>query len=80
MTFSRAAIFAAALALSAGALFGSSQQASAGGLDFLNHMNPKYTQCTSNVTAQLAPQYRNDRKVHDSVITACNARYPAFGR
>jgi hypothetical protein len=80
MTRSRAAIVALAAAVSAGAPFGSGQKAAAVDLSFLSRMNPKYTQCVNNISAQLQPQYKNDRKVHDGIITACNSRYPAFGR
>jgi hypothetical protein len=34
----------------------------------------------NNLHAQLQPQYRNDGKVNDAIVTACNSRFPAFGR
>lgn len=43
-------------------------------------MNLRYKKCVNEVNAQLLPQYRNDREVHDSINIACNSRHPAFGR
>lgn len=79
MTRARLTLFAAAIA-SLGMLTAMPRQASALNLDFLNHMNPQYTACINNVNSALAPQYRNDQKLHDRVIEACNRAHPAFGQ
>jgi hypothetical protein len=54
--------------------------ASATGLDFLNHMNPEYTKCISNVRTSMHYRDRNDSKLHDAIVNACNRAHPAFGR
>ncbi|MGY4305203.1 hypothetical protein ACVIJ6_002446 [Bradyrhizobium sp. USDA 4369] len=80
MSPSRNALVALVTAGAVGTLLGSGRNAAALDLSFLDRMNPKYKQCVANINAELAPQYKNDRKIHDSIITACNSRYPAFGR
>jgi hypothetical protein len=80
MKLSRSAFIAFAIAVSASTFAGSAQQAAAVDLSFLKGMNPKYKQCVNNLHAQLQPQYRNDGKVSDAIVTACNSRFPAFGR
>ncbi|MGY3449390.1 hypothetical protein [Bradyrhizobium sp. USDA 4353] len=77
---SRTMLVALVIAGAAAALLSSSQKAAAIDLSFLDRMNPRYKKCVNDVNAQLLPQYKNDRKIHDSIITACNSRYPAFGR
>jgi hypothetical protein len=79
MSIYRSTLLASAVIAALGCLVGT-QPARAGGLDFLNHMNPEYTKCISNVHAQLLPQYRNDAKINDAAVTACNNAHPAFGR
>mgnify|MGYP007076049198 FL=1 len=79
MSLSRNALVVLVIAATT-TLLGSSQRAAAIDLGFLDRMNPRYKKCVNDVQAQLLPQYRNDRKIHDSIITACNSRYPAFGR
>lgn len=78
MSLSRPALFASILVVGLGSLSGA-RPAAASGLDFLDHMNPEYTKCIANVRAQLLPQYRNDAKIHDAIITRCNSLHPAFG-
>ncbi|MCK1655581.1 hypothetical protein IVA88_29745 [Bradyrhizobium sp. 149] len=57
-----------------------SHSASATGLDFLNHMNPEYTKCISNVRASMHYRDRNDGKLQNAVVNACNRAHPAFGK
>lgn len=78
MSLSRPALFASILVVGLGSLSGA-RPAAASGLDFLDHMNPEYTKCIANVRGQLLPQYRNDAKIHDAIITRCNSLHPAFG-
>jgi hypothetical protein len=78
MPLSRLALFASILAVGLGSVSGA-RPAAAGSLDFLNHMNPRYKKCIADVRAQLLPQYRNDSKISDAIITNCNRKYPAFG-
>jgi hypothetical protein len=80
MKLSRIAFIAFSVAAGLGAFAGLARQAAAMDLSFLSKMNPKYRQCVNNLHAQLQPQYRNDGKVNDAIVTACNSRFPAFGR
>ncbi|BAM93131.1 hypothetical protein S58_71660 [Bradyrhizobium oligotrophicum S58] len=80
MLLSRNALVVLVIAAAVTTLLGSSRRAAAIDLGFLDRMNPRYRKCVNDVQAQLLPQYRNDRKIHDSIVTACNSRYPAFGR
>jgi hypothetical protein len=80
MKTSRIAIFAFAAIVGTGLLLGSGQKAAAGGLDFLNHMNPQFTNCVASTRANIAPQYRDQRDVHDGIITACARQYPPLGK
>jgi hypothetical protein len=75
---SRIALFAFAAIVGTGTLVGSGQ-AKAGSLDFLNHMNPQYTSCIASTRANIAPQYRDQRNVHDAIIDNCARRFPPFG-
>jgi len=79
MCTSRLTQLACVAVIGLGALLGA-RPAAAFNLDFLNHFNPEYTNCINNVHSQLMPQYRNDQKIHDAIIDACNSRHPAFGR
>lgn len=78
MSICRPTLLASVLIVGLGSLVGS-RPAAAINLDFLNHMNPEYTKCINNVRAQLLPQYRNDRKIQDATVKACNNAHPAFG-
>jgi hypothetical protein len=78
MPLSRSFLFAFILVAGLGSLSGA-RPAAAGGLDFLNHMNPQYTKCIADVRAKLLPQYRNDSKISDAIVTRCNSLHPAFG-
>jgi hypothetical protein len=80
MTITRIALVAFTTLIGAGALLGSGHQAAADGLDFLNHMNPKFTNCVNSTRANIAPQYRDQRDVHDGIITACARQYPPLGK
>ena len=80
MKLSRVKLFACTVAAGLGAFAGAGRQAAAMDLSFLNRMNPKYKQCVNNLHAQLQPQYRNDGRINDAIVTACNSRFPAFGR
>jgi hypothetical protein len=80
MKLSRIAFSACTVAVSLGAFAGPASQAAAMDLSFLGKMNPKYRQCVNNLHAQLQPQYRADGKINDAIVTACNSRFPAFGR
>ena len=81
MKTSRIALFAYAAIIGSGSLLSSAQQAAAAGsLDFLNHMNPKYTNCVATTRANIAPQYRDTRAVHDGIIDNCSRRFPPFGK
>jgi hypothetical protein len=81
MTASRLAALAFAALVGIGALATSPGEAAAAvDLSFLNHMNPEYRRCVNNTQAQLQPQHRNDRKIHDAIIDACSQRFKAFGR
>jgi hypothetical protein len=80
MKSSHIAVAASAVILAVGLFVGAARQAAAFDLSFLNKMNPSYTRCVSSTRAQLLPQYRDDRKVHDAIIDTCNSRYPAFGK
>jgi hypothetical protein len=79
MNLSRTALVALASMIGIVTLVGSGQQAAAGSFDYLNHMNPNYVTCIRNVRAALAPQVRNDPKMHDLIIDRCNAAHPMFG-
>jgi hypothetical protein len=79
MKTSRIALFAFAAIVGIGSLVGSGQ-AKAGSLDFLNHMNPQYTNCVATTRANIAPQYRDQRDVHDAIIDSCARKYPPFGK
>ncbi|MET4483369.1 hypothetical protein [Bradyrhizobium sp. F1.13.3] len=68
-----------ALIVGFASVFGS-HSASAIGLDFLNHMNPEYTKCISNVRASMHYRDRNDSKLQNAVVNACNRAHPAFGK
>jgi hypothetical protein len=50
------------------------------GLAFLNHRNPQFTNCVASTRANIAPQYRDPRDVHDGIITACVRQYPPLGK
>lgn len=76
MKISSLALFAFATVIAVGA--SAVQPAAAYDLSFLNRMNPQYTRCVANVRAQVRGPI--DRKLHDAIITACNAKYPAFGK
>jgi hypothetical protein len=78
MQTSRFALLACAALVAIGAIT-ATRPAAASSLDFLNHMNPQYTNCIQNVHAQLQPQYKKDQKFHDAIIDACNRAHPAFG-
>jgi hypothetical protein len=78
MSLSRSFLFASIFAVGLGSISGA-RPAAAGGLDFLNHMNPQYKKCVADVRAKLLPQYRNDSKISDAIITRCNSLHPAFG-
>lgn len=80
MKTSRIALAAFAAIIGLASLVGSGQPAAALDLSFLNKMNPQYRRCVANTRAQLLPQYRHDRAIHDAIIDSCNRRYPAFGR
>jgi hypothetical protein len=79
MSLSRPTLFASILVVGLGLLSGASP-AAAYNLNFLNQMNPAYKNCVANVSAQLQPQYRNNGKIHDSIIDHCNRTHPAYGR
>jgi hypothetical protein len=78
MKASRIALFAFAAIVGFGVSSG--QQVAAGDLSFLNHMNPQYTNCVSSTRANIAPQYRDQRAVHDGIIEYCSRKYPPFGK
>lgn len=78
MKTSSLALAAFAAIIGIGSLVGSARQAAAIDLSFLNKMNPQYTKCVNNVRAKVTVPI--DRKLHDAIINACNARYPMFGR
>jgi hypothetical protein len=80
MKTSRIALFAFSAIIGSGALVSSAQQVAAGSLDFLNRMNPKYTNCVATTRANIAPQYRDTRAVHDGIIDNCSRRFPPFGK
>jgi hypothetical protein len=80
MKTSRVALFAFAAIIGSGSLVSSAQQAAAGNLDFLNRMNPQYTKCVATTRANIAPQYRDTRAVHDGIIDNCSRRFPPFGK
>jgi hypothetical protein len=79
MKTSRIALSAFAAIVGIGPLV-SSSQAKAGSLDFLNHTNPQYTNCIASTRANIAPQYRDQREVHDAIIDNCARRFPPFGQ
>lgn len=72
------ALAALAASVVIGSLASTSQPAAAFNLGFLNKMNPEYRRCVANVRAQVRVPI--DRNLHDAIINACNARYPAYGR
>jgi hypothetical protein len=80
MKTSRIALFAFAAIIGSGSLVSSAQQAAAGSLDFLNRMNPQYKNCVATTRANIAPQYRDTRAVHDGIIENCSRRFPPFGK
>jgi hypothetical protein len=80
MNTSRIALFAFAAIIGSGSLVSSAQQVAAGNLDFLNRMNPQYKNCVATTRANIAPQYRDTRAVHDGIIDNCARRYPPFGK
>jgi hypothetical protein len=80
MKTSRVVLFAFAAIIGSCALVSSAQQATAGSLDFLNRMNPQYTNCVATTRANIAPQYRDTRAVHDGIIDNCARRFPPFGK
>ncbi len=53
--------------------------AHAGEFDYLNHINPAYTNCINNVKSQIAPGQMTT-KVNDAILNSCHARYPAFAQ
>ena len=77
MSLSRSFLFASILVAGLGSI--SSARPAEAGLDFLNHMNPRYKKCIADVRAKLLPQYRNDSKISDAIVASCNRKYPAFG-
>ncbi|MBR1090096.1 hypothetical protein JQ621_21750 [Bradyrhizobium manausense] len=79
MKTSRIALFAFATIVGIGSLIGSGH-AKAGGLDFLNHMNPQFTNCVADTRAGISPQYRDQPNVHDAVIDYCARKYPPLGK
>jgi hypothetical protein len=80
MKLARIALFAFASIIGTSSLVGLGRQAAAIDLGFLNHMNPNYTTCIRNVRAALAPQVRDDQKMHDLIIDRCNVAHPMFGK
>jgi hypothetical protein len=80
MKTSRIALFAFAAIIGSGSLLSSAPQAAAGNLDFLNRMNPQYKNCVARTRANIAPQYRDTRAVHDGIIDSCSRKYPPFGK
>jgi len=43
-------------------------------------MNPQYKNCVATTRANIAPQYRDTRAVHDGIIDNCARRFPPFGK
>jgi hypothetical protein len=80
MNTSRITLFAFAAIAGIGSLISSGQQAAALDLSFLNKMNPQYTNCVSTTRGNIAPQYRDQRAVHDGIIDYCARKYPPFGK
>jgi hypothetical protein len=80
MKASPIALLAFAALVGTASLLSSGHQAAAGGLDFLNHMNPQFTNCVASTRANIAPQYRDQQAVHDGIIDACAKRYPPLGK
>lgn len=80
MKTSRIALLAFAVVVGLGTLVGSVQQAAAGSFDWLNKMNPQYKNCVATTRANIAPQYRDQRAVHDGIIDHCARKFPPFGK
>lgn len=79
MSLYRTTLLASVLVVGLGSVVGT-RPAAAIDLSFLNHMNPEYTKCIRNVHSQLLPQYRNDPKINDAAVNACNNAHPMFGK
>jgi len=80
MKTSRIALLVFAAIVGTGSLLGSGQKVAAGGLDFLNHLNPQFTSCVASTRANIAPQYRAQQALHDGIIDACAKRFPPLGK
>jgi hypothetical protein len=72
------ALAAVAAVIAIGSFVGTTSNAAALDLSFLTQMNPEYKRCVNNVRSQVRGPI--DRKLHDAIIDACNARYPAYPR